>query len=187
MTMGEFLNTAPPHSAKSAKRPLLSLLSLTPGALFEKMHLRSVNPRAYTFSVSETTDARFDSLNHVSAQPRRAAFLCVSPQCASFYGRALVGKPSGLPGAYVTGLSTLPCARSPHLTVGRGLNTHVRGRNMRHIPARPEQSNIRIQIINRALHDASLASTPNAAIDLLADALLALAALAHPMEGRSHG
>lgn len=36
--------------------------------------------------------------------------------------------------------------------------------------------------VNRALHDASLASTPNAAIDLLADALLALAVLVHPVE-----
>ncbi|VVD29854.1 protein of unknown function [Paraburkholderia dioscoreae] len=34
------------------------------------------------------------------------------------------------------------------------------------------------------MHDAALASTPNAAIDLLADALLALAVLAHPAEGR---
>jgi hypothetical protein len=34
------------------------------------------------------------------------------------------------------------------------------------------------------LHDASLASTPNAAIDLLADALLALAVLAHPAGAR---
>lgn len=32
--------------------------------------------------------------------------------------------------------------------------------------------------VNRALHDASLASTPNGAIDTLADALIRLAALA---------
>jgi hypothetical protein len=63
------------------------------------------------------------------------------------------------------------------------------GRIMRHIFARPEPVSLPQNLtsfVNRALHDASLASTPNAAIDLLADALLALAVLAHPMEGRQH-
>jgi hypothetical protein len=54
------------------------------------------------------------------------------------------------------------------------------------IPARPEQIESPIQIINRALRDAALASTPNAALDLLADALLTLAVLVHPVEV-SHG
>ncbi len=56
---------------------------------------------------------------------------------------------------------------------------------MRHIPACPEPASVPQTLtatINRALHDAALASTPNAAIDLLADALLAMAVLAHPVE-----
>ena len=36
-----------------------------------------------------------------------------------FYGRALAGRPSGLPGAYVTGLLTLLCARPPRRLGGR--------------------------------------------------------------------
>src|SRR5471032_1926221 len=72
-----------------------------------KFRLTTVNPVAYSEVAPQTTGAGFSSLTHVSAQPRRAVFLCVSPLRASFYGRAEVGKPSGLPGAYVTGLLTL--------------------------------------------------------------------------------
>lgn len=144
----------------------------------QKKFLQPVNLDAYTFGAAETTVAGFGDLDHVSAQPRRAAFLCVTPSCASFNGRALVGRPSGLPGAYVTGSPTLPCARSPHLAMGCGLTAHVRGRTMRHIPARPEQTQSPLEIIRTALRDAALSDRPNDAIDLLADALVRLAAIA---------
>nr|WP_087131345.1 hypothetical protein [Caballeronia pedi] len=48
------------------------------------------------------------------------------------------------------------------------------------ISARPEQTNppLQIQIINRALRDAALASSANDALDCCANALLRLAELA---------
>lgn len=48
---------------------------------------------------------------------------------------------------------------------------------MRHAPARPEQTETPIQIINRALRDAALAPTVFDALDCCADALLLLAEL----------
>jgi hypothetical protein len=134
----------------------------------------------YTASVVETTTTGFGDLTHVSAQPRRAAFLCVLPSRAStINGRAWVGRPSGLPGAYVTGSPTLPCARSPHLAMGSGLTTHVRGRTMSiQIPARPEQTQSPLEIIRTALRDASTAPTVCDALDVTGDALRRLAELA---------
>jgi len=141
---------------------------------------------SYTSLVPETTDTGFDSLNHVSAQPRQAVFLCAPPSCASFYGRALVGKPSGLPGAYVTGLSTLPCARSPRLTAGSGITAHVRGRIMRQSQHAHYGQNAHLiqSIIRSALRDAALAPTYQAALDLTGDALRRLADIAKT--GTSH-
>lgn len=130
----------------------------------------------------------FSSWDHVSAQPRRAAFLCVSPSCASFYGRALVGEPNGSPGAYVTGLLTLPCARPPHLAVGRGLITHVRGRIMRQSPHAHSGLDVSqlIQEISRdAIRHAAVAPTYMAALDITGAALLAIAFLVK--NGVQHG
>jgi hypothetical protein len=108
-----------------------------------KKTLQAVNPGAYTFHVAETKAAGFGDLSNRSAQPRRAAFLCVSPSCASFNGRALAGRPSGLPVPSVAGSPTPSCARSPHLAMGSGLTANRRGRIMlRHIPARPEQTTL---------------------------------------------
>ncbi|CAN2526270.1 hypothetical protein [Burkholderia pseudomallei] len=55
---------------------------------------------------------------------------------------------------------------------------------MRHIPARPEQTQSPAELANSALRDAALAPTYIDALDVLADALLALAALARPVEVR---
>ncbi|WP_438331385.1 hypothetical protein [Burkholderia pseudomallei] len=55
---------------------------------------------------------------------------------------------------------------------------------MRHIPARPEQSQSPAELANSALRDAALAPTYIDALDVLADALLTLAALARPLEVR---
>jgi hypothetical protein len=49
---------------------------------------------------------------------------------------------------------------------------------MRHIPARPAQQQSPIEIIRDALRAAAVESTPNGAIDTLADALIRLADLA---------
>lgn len=150
--------------------------------------LRYVDLSAYTQAIAETTAIWFDSRDHVSAQPRRAAFLCVSPSCASFYGRALVGEPNGSPGAYVTGLSTLPCARSPHLTVGRGFVTHVRGRIMRqsqHARTGQDTTTLIQQITRDAIKRAAVARTYADALDITGAALLAVAFLAK--SGVQHG
>jgi len=151
-----------------------------------KFRLTTVNPVAYSEVAPQTTGAGFSSLTHVSAQPRRAVFLCVSPLRASFYGRAEVGKPSGLPGAYVTGLLTLPYACPPHLAVGRGFTAHVRGRIMRQSQHAHYGQNAHLiqSIIRSALRDAALAPTYQAALDLTGDALRRLADIAKT--GTSH-
>lgn len=133
----------------------------------------------YPATVTETTATGFDSPNNRSAQPRKAAFLCVSPLRASFYGWALVGRASALPVPSVAGLSTLPCACPPRLTVGSGFNPNRRGRTMRHIPARPEQTESPVlAIVSNALRAAALASSDRAALDVAGDALRRIAELA---------
>ena len=141
--------------------------------------LARVGRAQYPASVDETASAGFSSPTHVSAQPRRAAFLCVSPLRASFNGRALVGEPSGSPGAYVTGLLTPPCARSPHLAVGSGLTAHVRGRTMRQSCLAPTGHNPSLiqSIICDALRTAATADTHQSALDATGAALLAISAL----------
>jgi hypothetical protein len=48
---------------------------------------------------------------------------------------------------------------------------------MRHIPARPEQTQSPLAIIRDALRAAALSDRPNDAIDVLADALVRLTAV----------
>ncbi|CAG4908331.1 ash family protein [Paraburkholderia saeva] len=132
----------------------------------------------YTQDVAETTAAGFGDLTNRSAQPRRAAFLCVSPSCASFNGRALAGRPSGLPVPSVAGSPTPPRARSPHLAMGRGLTANRRGRTMRHIHSHPEQTRSPIEIIRGALRDAAFAPTLSDALDIAGAALSDVARLA---------
>ncbi|WP_176732894.1 hypothetical protein [Paraburkholderia nodosa] len=55
---------------------------------------------------------------------------------------------------------------------------------MRQALARPEQTPSPIELANSALRAATLAPTVFDALDICADALLALAALAQPMEVR---
>lgn len=150
--------------------------------------LRYRDSVAYTQAIAETAATRFDSRNHTSAQPRLAAFLCVSPSCASFYGRALAGEPNGSPGACVTGLSTLLCARSPHLTVGSGLTAHTRGRIMRqphHARTGQDTTTLIQQITRDAIKRAAVARTYADALDITGAALLAVAFLAK--SGVQHG
>ncbi|MFC0399245.1 hypothetical protein [Paraburkholderia rhizosphaerae] len=55
---------------------------------------------------------------------------------------------------------------------------------MRHILARPEQTQSRTALADSALRTAALAPTVFDALDVLADALLPLATLAEPLEVR---
>ncbi|PXX14506.1 hypothetical protein C7399_112117 [Paraburkholderia tropica] len=56
---------------------------------------------------------------------------------------------------------------------------------MRHPLARPERTQPLPELVNRALRDAALAPTVFDALDICADALVALAALAQPLEVRA--
>jgi len=143
--------------------------------------LTRVNRRRYPEIVAETTATRFGDLTNRSAQPRRAAFLCVSPSRASFNGRAWAGRPSGLPVPSVAGSPTPPCARSPHLAMGSGLTANRRGRIMRHAQARPEQTslpNSLTAIVADALRGAALAPTVGEALDVAGAALCSIAHIA---------
>lgn len=91
----------------------------------------------------------------------------------------MVGVRSRTPVPTDTGSPTLPCARPPHLAMGRRVTEPVRGGClMRPISARPEQSPLSVElllIVRNALRAAVLAPTDTAALDVSAAALLAVA------------
>ncbi|WP_204375696.1 hypothetical protein, partial [Burkholderia pseudomallei] len=114
------------------------------------------------------------------AQPRRAAFLCVPPSRAFFYGRALVGTAFAVPVSSVAGVPTLPmCPPTPVWNRDAGLNVNRRGRTMRQSThAHTGQSFPLIQsIVRAALRDAATADTYQDALDATGAALAAIAAL----------
>ena len=96
--------------------------------------LTSVNPSSHTVLVAETTAAGFDSLSRHGRIAAAVRLFYVRMPSRTFYGWALVGRASALPVSYVAGLSTLSCARPPHLTVGSGLFADIGGRIMRQSP-----------------------------------------------------
>ena len=61
---------------------------------------------SYTWLAFDTTGAGIDSPNHASAWAAQAAFFMRVCHDVFFYGQVVAGKPRGLPGACVTGLST---------------------------------------------------------------------------------
>jgi hypothetical protein len=133
----------------------------------------------YTRNVADTTVTGRGTPNNRSARPRKAAFLCVPPSCASFNGRALAGTASAVPVSSVAGVPTLSmCPLTPFGTGARVLTANRRGRTMCDIPARPEQAQFSIEFIHDALRAAAVESTPNGAIDTLADAFTRVAAIA---------
>jgi len=145
--------------------------------------LTAVNPQGYSVAVAETTVTGFSSPQHSrrTTAARRYFFVRTPSRAFKINGRALVGRANALPVSLSAGLLTLPCARSPHLAVGSGFTATQGGRTLlRHIPARPEQKSFpnTLTIVNDALRAAALSDRPNDAIDLLADALVKLAALA---------
>lgn len=93
----------------------------------QEKRLTAVNQEWHPRFTPEKDGVGFDSPKNRSAQPRRAVFLCVSPLHTFFYGWASVGERSRSPVPSVPGLSTLPCARPPHLTVDGGPSNRTEG------------------------------------------------------------
>lgn len=131
----EFFGSINPCHCQNCQKPLMSVLAVWHGS---KSDCKQVRTR-YNQVMPATTGIRFGDLYNQSAQPRNAAFLCVSPLRASFYGWATVGRPSGRPVSLVAGSPTLSFACPPRLATGGGSSTtNQRGRIMRQIPARSE-------------------------------------------------
>lgn len=83
----------------------------------------------YSGHVPEKKGAEFDSSTYQQRTYRATRFFYVRNAFVRLQWRALVGVPSGTPVAVGTGLSTLSCARLPHLTVSSGSSTTNGGRN----------------------------------------------------------
>ncbi len=106
-------------------------------AIFPLAHLRSLR---HTGHVANTNATRGESRNRQRrTTAARRYFYVRMPTCA-FFGRAMAGAPSGAPVSFVTGLSTLPCARPPHLRVGSGSNPTKEAAMRANALARPEQT-----------------------------------------------
>jgi hypothetical protein len=103
----------------------------------------------YTRPVAEKEATRGESRN----VPRRTTaikrfFYVRKPLRASFYGRALVGVRLRTPVPLDAGLSTLSCARPPHLRVGMRVLEPVQGdRTVRLFSARPELSTVSNELL----------------------------------------
>ncbi|TDY46473.1 hypothetical protein BX592_113100 [Paraburkholderia rhizosphaerae] len=64
-----FRNTTPSLTDKTDGSPLVSVASVTPAPVFEKMRLHGVNRRAYTFCVAETKATEIGVSNCIGGQP----------------------------------------------------------------------------------------------------------------------
>lgn len=160
-----------------------------------KTGLQSRDLRAYTFRVAETTAARASRpWNSLADNRLPAVFFRPNAFVRLFQWRALAeGTPSGVPVSRDTGPRTpKPCAcHHRFAAVMAGFISAISGgRTMRHIPAHPEQvqSPSPTELANRALRAAALAPTVFDALDIVADALQALAVQAafQPAEANHH-
>jgi len=79
--------------------------------------------QVHSDAVPEKKGNGFDSSIYQQRTDRATRFFYVRTAFVRLQWRALVGKPSGLPVAVGTGLSTLLCARLPYLTVSGGSST----------------------------------------------------------------
>lgn len=131
----------------------------------------------YAAGVAETTATGFDSLTIGGQPPQRGFFTSVRLR-APFQWAGLGGEGFG-PAGSNPGLSTLPCARSPHLTVDSGLSILIGGRTMRQLThAHSGQNPALIQsIIRDALRAAATADTYQSALDATGAALVAISLL----------
>lgn len=122
--------------------------------------LASSGGARYSACVAETTTTGFgDPYKVRRTSATRRIFYVRMPLRASFNGRALAGRPSGLPVASFAGSPTPSCARSPRLATGSGFPAQKGGRTMRHISARPEQKqspNQRLALFTESGHHAAL-------------------------------
>ncbi|SEE00514.1 hypothetical protein SAMN02787142_4319 [Burkholderia sp. WP9] len=151
--------------------------------------LMTSRQRPYTFHSAETTADEIGVSINVGGQAasNAAIFSSVAPLHV-FYGRALAGEPSGSPVPTFRYANPVMRPLTP-IGVGKRASTiNVGGRYMRPVSARTEQTLSPTELANRALRAAALAPTVFDALDICADALQALAALAVvvPMEGARH-
>lgn len=144
-----------------------------------KKSLQPVNLGAYTFSVAETAVTGRGNpicLWRTTAHWRYFFVCALSRFQWSGLGRAAFG----LAGSHGRRFSTpADVPGHPHVEMGRRDLKSVRGgRTMRHISARPEQTQSPIEIIRAALRDAATAPTVFDALDVTGDALRRLAEIA---------
>src|SRR5579863_1973 len=108
-----------------------------------KYLLTSVNRRRYPAIVAETTATGFSSPETWADNRRSAVFLRPYASARLFYGRALVGRPSGLPVPTFRSANPVNGPLTPFSSGQRAFYPNVGGRTMlRRIPARPEQKSL---------------------------------------------
>lgn len=145
----------------------------------EKMRLHVVNRAAYTFAVAETTAAEIGVSNLLTADNRRpAVFFRPYTLCLlqwSGHGGGALAHAGSRKRRYA---NPVMCPATLIGVRGRVLKPAYGGRTLRHIPARPEQTQSSLEIIRIALRAAALAPTVFDALDVTGDALRRLAELA---------
>ncbi|VWD17354.1 hypothetical protein [Burkholderia contaminans] len=147
-----------------------------------KKTLQLVNSGAYTFPVAETTAAGFGDLTMMADDRRSAVFLRPYAFARPVNGWAWAGRPSGLPVPSCRFANPVQCPPTPFGDGKRAFFNHDGGRTMlRHIPARPEQSqlsNFLTGKVSVALRSAALAPNLASALDIAGAALVDIATIA---------
>ncbi|WP_244136762.1 hypothetical protein [Burkholderia vietnamiensis] len=147
-----------------------------------KKALQPVNLGAYTFNVAETTATGFGDLIMMADDRRSAVFLRPCAFARPVNGWAWAGRPSGLPVPSCRFANPVQCPPTPFGDGKRAFLNHDGGRTMlRHIPARPEQSqfsNFLTDKVSVALRSAALAPNLASALDIAGAALVDIAAVA---------
>lgn len=168
-----FRSAALPPTDKTDGSALVSVVSVPPRALFAKMRLQSVNPPAYTFCVAETTATEIGVSNCIGGQPPTGGIFS-SAASARLQWSGLGGGALAHAGSYAPVRQPRHVPGHPNWRWGRVTQPSIGGRTMRHVLARPEQTQSPTEFANSA---AALAPTVFDALDMLADALQSLAVL----------
>lgn len=93
-----------------------------------KKSLQSVNRRAYTFPVAETTAARGDSRQMLADDRRSAVFLRPYAYAHLFYGWAMAGERLRSPVPTFRSVNPAMCPPTPFDSGTRAFNINVGGR-----------------------------------------------------------
>lgn len=163
------MNRRPSHRAAHALRFCNALSPVANG-----------NRPPYDRFVAALVATGFDSPNGKRRTTASRRYFFVRMPSRAFNGRAMAGRAHALPVSVCAGLSTLPCARPPRLTVGSGIETAANGGQSMRLNPHAHSGQLQTQIlslIREALREAVSAPSDRASMDVTAAALVAVAAI----------